>query len=161
MIIVGKLLGLNETCEPGLGQCRPGLICRYSFRLVYRMPMPGMNKFFENSTDITKPARCREETKGSVDQFTSIYVYVSSCKLIEIIIEGEDEPCEKDEECHPEMICVKRVRVDKVSYNIPGLRIVDSRIVTVGPQKKTGKCKRKPGSVANLFFFLFVFNLCN
>ena len=91
--------------------------------------------------------------KGSVDKFASIYVYVFSCKLIAIIIEDENESCEKDEDCKPQLTCVKHSHVYIYNKTEEKFSIQD-----IPKNKTTGKCMDRPGRVANLFPFLFVFN---
>ena len=154
IIIVGELKKLNETCEPLLDQCLPGLTCVHRVRTEERMRIPNTNQFYERIEHRNKRAMCRPG-KGSVDKFTSIYVYVSSCKLIAIIIEDEGESCESNEDCQEELTCMKHVRVEHVK---PGskdsngrlqFRIVDTQAMT----HNIGKCMRGPGSVANISSF--------
>ena len=159
IIIVGELKKLNETCEPLLDQCLPGLTCVHRVRTEERMRIPNTNQFYERIEHRNKRAMCRPG-KGSVDKFTSIYVYVSSCKLIAIIIEDEGENCESDKDCQEELTCMKYVRVEHVNQKEDSkgrlqYRLFDNRQIT----HNIGKCKRGPGSVANLFIFQFVLSI--
>lgn len=137
-----------------LDQCGPGLTC-VSIITQERWPItnrPGPDKLYENSfINSKKPARCRPG-KGSVDEFTSICVYVSSCKLVAIIIEVENESCEKDEDCLSGMTCVKHYRFyDEKNVNPPNGRpaYIEQEI----RNRTTGICMGRPGSVANISSF--------
>ena len=158
IIIAGELKKLNEPCEPLLDQCLPGLTCVHRVRTEERMRIPNTHKFYERISHSNKTAICRPG-KGSVDKFTSIYVYVSSSKLIAIIIEDEGESCESDKDCQEELTCMKHVRVEHVN---PGSKDsatgrLQFRIFNnVQKTRKIGKCMRGPGSVANLFIFQFL-----
>merc|ERR1712212_1391086 len=122
--VKGELKKLNETCEPLLDQCLPGLTCVHRVRTEERMRIPNTNQFYERIEHRNKKAICRPG-------------------------KDEGESCESDKDCQEELTCMKHARVEHVWPKPKGgsngllqyqYRLVDNRPII----RRIGKCMRGP-----------------